>query len=74
MLKAILKDEKWFKSHGNVYSIQDGLAWVGSKIYVLERQTLLVLGKSHNSKSAGYFGFVKTLLQVKGKSLDSSNQ
>lgn len=39
--------------------IQDSLTWVGAKLYVPDSQWLMVLQKSHDSKVAGHFGFVK---------------
>lgn len=67
VLKTVLKEDKWFQSHENIDFIQDGLAWVGSKLYVLEIQRLMVLKKSHNSKVVGHFGFLKTLHLIKKK-------
>lgn len=60
-LKAELEGDKWFQAHKNECTIQSGLAWVGTKLYVPKSQRLLILEKSHDSKTAGHFGFVKTL-------------
>lgn len=58
-LKGVLQEDKWLQAYRNVCSIWDGLAWVGAKLYILESRRLLVLGKSHDSKIAGHFGFIK---------------
>lgn len=38
---------------------------MGAKLYVPESQRLLILEKSHDSKTTGHFGFVKTLHLIK---------
>lgn len=64
-LKAVLESDKWFQTQKNECTMQNGLAWVGAKLYIPQSQQLLVLKKSHNSKTRGHFRFVKTLHLIK---------
>lgn len=65
VFKITLKDNAWFNAHKNICFTQDGLPWVGAKIYVLASQRLKVTQLCHDTKQAGHFGFVKTLHLIK---------
>lgn len=64
-LKKALTEDEWFRNHSNVCSIQDGLAWVGTKLHVPKSQRLQIMNTCHDSKAAGHFRFVKTLHLIK---------
>lgn len=66
-LKAALKDDNWFNNYKNYFTLCEGLAWVGGKLYDLKSQRTVVPEKGHDSKIAGHFGFVKTLHRIKSQ-------
>lgn len=60
------RDER-FQQHKDDLSLKEGLAWKGTKLYVPASQQTLILQRSHDTKAAGHFRFVKTLHLVKRK-------
>lgn len=59
-LKTALEGDKWFQAHKNECTMQGGLAWMRTKLYVPESQRLQVQEKSL-IQTAGHFGFIKPL-------------
>lgn len=64
-LRDSLKDDKWFQERSNECTLRDGLAWVGAKLYVPCSLRGKVLERAHDARTAGHFGFVKTLHLIK---------
>lgn len=56
-LKDALVSDEWFQQHKDNLSMKEGLAWKGTKIYVLDSEQTWILQRSHNTRAAGYFGF-----------------
>ncbi|KAK9401921.1 hypothetical protein NXF25_010277 [Crotalus adamanteus] len=60
-LKEELKTDPWFLANKTILTYQDRLAWKGSKLYLPETLRIEALQRSHDSKQAGHFGYLKTL-------------
>lgn len=37
-LKVALEEDEWFQTHKSECTMQDSLAWLGAKLYILENQ------------------------------------
>lgn len=57
--------DEWFQKHMGDLMLKQDLVWEGNKIYVLASQRTMILQKSHYTKPARYFGFVKILHLIK---------
>ncbi|XP_060539362.1 queuine tRNA-ribosyltransferase catalytic subunit 1 isoform X1 [Pantherophis guttatus] len=64
-LQEALKTDEWFRTHSNECTLCDGLAWIGAKLYVPASLRVTVLQHAHDAKTAGHFGFVKTVHLIK---------
>lgn len=60
-LRSALPADPWFSDNRDALTLKDGLAWKGSKLYIHASLRLQVLQRSHNSRLAGQFGFLKSL-------------
>lgn len=60
-LKNELPADPRHKDNLGIITLNDGLGWKGSKLYVPNSLLLQVLQQSHDSKHAGHFGYLKTL-------------
>ncbi|KAK9395713.1 hypothetical protein NXF25_019074 [Crotalus adamanteus] len=64
-LQGALLSDPWLMSHPHILTMRDGLAWKGEKVYVPQSLRVEVLRRGHDVKSAGHFGFLKTLHLLK---------
>ncbi|KAK9401689.1 hypothetical protein NXF25_010045 [Crotalus adamanteus] len=64
-LRSALLTDPWILANPGVLSRRDGLAWYGDKLYVPLALRNRVYHRCHDSKTAGHFGFVKTLHLVR---------
>uniref|UniRef100_A0A803TQ72 Gypsy retrotransposon integrase-like protein 1 n=1 Tax=Anolis carolinensis TaxID=28377 RepID=A0A803TQ72_ANOCA len=59
--------DPWLREHYQELEHKDGVWLKGSRTYIPEDQRKLVLHDHHDNKTAGHFGFVKTLHLVRRK-------
>ncbi|KAK9395371.1 hypothetical protein NXF25_018732, partial [Crotalus adamanteus] len=64
-LQGALKVDPWLTSHPHTLTMTDRLAWKGEKLYVPQSLRVKILRQGHDVKSAGHFGFLKTLHLLK---------
>ncbi|KAK9395697.1 hypothetical protein NXF25_019058 [Crotalus adamanteus] len=64
-LQGALLSDPWLTSHPHILTMRDRLAWKDEKVYVPQSLRVEVLWRGHNVKSAGHFGFLKTLHLLK---------
>ncbi|KAK9395763.1 hypothetical protein NXF25_019124 [Crotalus adamanteus] len=60
-LRTALADDPWLCENSALLTQRTGLAWFGSKLYIPQPLRSQVLYRCHDSKTAGHFGYLKTL-------------
>lgn len=59
-LQYAVQQDEWLQENKTLVEKQ-GLWWKGERLYVPKELRKKILERYHDAKSAGYFGFIKTL-------------
>lgn len=54
-------NDPWLAAHQAIMTHRNGIAWMGSRMYVPATLRQSVLQRCHDSKLGGHFGFLKKL-------------